>query len=140
MTSNTPAVPARLYHATWPSRIDAILHEGIHGNDTGEVYLAGKPEHAAGFLRLRTGEYLGYRTVTIDVDGQPTPVHLPNIIQHDTIHIVEIDTSQLDPNRIAPSTDHAAFYTPADLTAWVHTGNIAADAITGHTIQPTRTR
>lgn len=127
------SIPPRLFHATWPTRLQPILTEGIRGMSMGDVYLAGKPEHAAGFLRMRGGEYLGIKTVTITVDHIDVEVNLPDLIQHDHIIVIEIDPTQLDPTLLEQSDDHAAFFAPADMVAWTFHGDIPAAAITGHT-------
>lgn len=127
------SIPPRLFHATWPTRLQPILTEGIRGMSMGEVYLADTLGHAAGFLRMRGGEYLGTKTVTITIDHIDVEVNLPDLIQHQHIVVIEIDTSHLDPARLEPSTDHSTLLALPEHAAWVHNGDIPAAAIISHT-------
>lgn len=127
----------RLYHATFPSRADAIEKEGIRAAGDGFVYMANNPGYAAGFLRLRGGEYVGEKWLNLPMLGLNGPViGFPNIITHDTIAVFEIDEMMLNPNRLHVSTDHASSIAPPDLVSIAHDGDIPPEAIVRVADQP----
>lgn len=126
--------PHRLYHATWPSRVDAIAAEGIRPAFDG-VYLTSKAGHAAGFMRLRGAEHTGQ---TREVEFKDRTITVPEIILHDEIVVYEIDPALLDLDRLTVSEDHvveSGIY-PADLESWIYAGIVPVNALLTKTLVP----
>ncbi len=110
-----------LYHATWPSRTSSICKEGLSPG----VYLAGPlPAHAVQFLALRS-EIDGVREV--EIDGEKHWV--PNVVENDRIYVFEVDTSELDPDLLHESNDHAAGFWHEDTECYWYDGAIGLEAI-----------
>lgn len=127
---------SHLFHATWPSRQAAIEREGIRPGGDGAIYLANKPHYAAGFMRLRGHEVVGWKEIDIPGLGK-RPV--PDIVQHETIIIAKVDTSMLDQRLLSESDDHvmgSGMY-PDDLLSWRYQGTIPPEAIVDWLTQPT---
>jgi len=89
----------KLYHAAPKETMMEILADGeLKPGIDGVVYLAGPlPAHAAMFIALR-----GVKE----------------------IWAVEIDSDELDPEKLEESSDHAAAFFPEDLEAFAYDGTI----------------
>ena len=119
--------PATLFHATWPSRIEGIaIDQRVRPGVDGCVYLANKPEYAAGFLRLRGGEFVG--VIEVELDGRK--VHVPDYVPHDHVFVVEISVARLESRRLGVSSDHSPLFFPDDLACYAYRGPIPRRAIT----------
>ena len=112
---------AEIFHATWPSRVNDILDEGLKPGMDGCVYLAGPlPAHAATFVALRGGEFDGYEE--IEIAGKTE--RFPKIIQHDKIVVFSVDTNDLDPELLHESFDHSPTFFPEGTESWFYNGLI----------------
>jgi hypothetical protein len=128
----------RLYHATWPSRVETIERDGIlPAPDNDVVYLANKPHYAAGFLRMRGHEYLGIIEVRVPVLGLVSApiLNMPDLAQHDDIVVYEVE---VDESLVEESTDHSPGIVPDDLESFVHHGPVAVTALAYHSTHPTQ--
>ena len=102
----------KLYHAAPKETMMEILAEGgeIKPSDWEKVvYLAGPlPAHAAMFIALR-----GVKE----------------------IWIAEIDSEDLDPEKLEESFDHSASFFPEDLEAFTYRGPVAVDFDNIYTVE-----
>tara|TARA_Y100000758_G_scaffold284028_1_gene233225 strand:+ start:398 stop:793 length:396 start_codon:yes stop_codon:yes gene_type:complete len=115
---------AEIYHATWPSKVNDILEEGLKPGFDGCVYLAGPlPAHAATFVALRGGEFDG--TEEIEINGKMETV--PKMIQHDKIFVFSVESDDLDPDLLHESFDHSATFFPEGTESWLYNGPIHPD-------------
>ena len=114
------SVPSVLYHATWPSKVDSIIDDGLLPGFDGCIYLAGPlPDHAAQFIALRH-EIDGMKEM--EIDGV---VHqVPNVIEHDTLYVFAVYTDLLDPELLHESGDHAAEFWHEDTKSFQYDGEI----------------
>jgi hypothetical protein len=111
----------KIYHATWPSKADQILEEGLTPGFDGCVYLAGPlPAHAAQFVAIRGGEFDGMQEV--EIDGKTEK--FPKMVQHDTIIVFEVDTNDLDLELLHQSNDHSHAFFQEDTESWYYDGSI----------------
>lgn len=115
----------RIFHATWPTNVDSILAGGIEAGWDQQVYFANQAGYAAGFLRLRSGEIAGVQE--IEFAGRTFTV--PNLITHDRIAVITVDTELLDADRLSAGTDHNPEFYPDDLEVIAYRGDVPAFAI-----------
>ena len=100
----------KLFHATWPSRLEDIMCDGLqHG-----TYFAGHPGHAAAFMALKPGELVGFKDIVIDGVTHT----IPDVIVHDECVVLAVDTAKLFGPALRRSYDHAADQFPDDLECW----------------------
>ncbi len=115
---------AEIFHATWPSKVDQIIEEGLQPGIDGCVYLAGPlPAHAATFVAIRGGEFDGYEEV--EIDGKIEK--FPKMVNHDKIFVFSVDTDDLDPELLRESTDHSHAFFPEGTESWCYDGPIDPD-------------
>ena len=100
----------KLYHAAPKETMMEILADGeLKPGSDGVVYLAGPlPAHAAMFIALR-----GVKE----------------------IWIAEIDSEDLDPEKLEESFDHSARFFPEDLEAFTYRGTVAVDFDNIYTVE-----
>ena len=101
----------KLYHAAPKETMEEIIATGCElkpGID-GVVYLAGPlPAHAAVFVALRGAK---------------------------EIWIAEIDSEDLDPEKLGESFDHSARFFPEDLESFAYRGTVAVDIDKMYTVE-----
>jgi hypothetical protein len=115
----------KIYHATWPTNVESILADGIDAGWDERVYFANKPGYAAGFLNLRGGQIIGEKEV--EVAGLKFKV--PDIVTHDQIAVIEVDTALLSESDLEAGGDHNPEFYPDDLEVVAHVGNVPSSAI-----------
>lgn len=102
----------KLYHAAPKETMEKIIATGCELKPSGwerVVYLAGPlPAHAAVFIALRGAK---------------------------EIWIAEIDSEDLDPEKLTESFDHNASYFPEDLEAFCYEGTIKIDIDNIYTVE-----
>jgi hypothetical protein len=102
----------KLYHAAPKETMMEIIANGCELKPSGwegVVYLAGPlPAHAAVFIALRN---------------------------HKEIWIAEIDSEDLDPEKLSESFDHSARFFPEDLEAFCYEGTIKIDIDKMYTVE-----
>lgn len=115
----------KIYHATWPTNVDAILADGINAGWDRRVYFANTPGYAAGFLSMRGGQIVGQKEVQV---GDKTFM-VPDVVTHDEIAVIEVDAVLLSESDLEVGADHNPEFYPADLEVIAHVGNVPSSAI-----------
>ena len=109
-----------LWHATWKSRIDAVMDEGLQPGIDGCVYMAGPTfAHAAQFLQY--GQDIE-RYDEVDHNGSVFRVPVP--YEKQIVYGLQIVRSMLNPALLHPSFDHVAEFFDEDTESFYYEGAI----------------
>lgn len=147
--------PTRLLHVTRTANSASILEHGLIG--TPFVFFGETVDDCLVLMRMRLMMFLDWNNpvereldqatsqallaagdlpagAQVRGDGIVT-VLMPRQETNTHVTVLEIDTLQLDPSRLAPSDDHAACIF-GDVSSWMYLGNVPASAIISHTTHP----
>ena len=121
-----------LYHATWLSNTASIEEKGLLPGVDGSVYLAGpQPGHAAQFLVFQTQWATDDEGAPIlhEVEADGKKYSLPAVVENTHIYVYTVDVKRLDPDRLSPSSDHAAGFFQADTVSYWYDGVIPPEHV-----------
>ena len=112
-----------LWHATWKSKIDAVMDEGLQPGPDGCVYLAGPTfAHAAQFLQFRQ-DIERYDEVDYGDHGM-SKFRVPVPYEDQIVYGLQIVRSMLNPALLHPSGDHNPDFFQEDTESVYYEGTI----------------